>query len=517
MEKEKIEKKAKPKTKKEISKKGNSKKANNSNKKKTNTANKVKSNKKKSNKSKKTNKNKLTNFTKRKKIIILSCLGFILIILIYVLYNFIMVSNLKSVEITNNGNKDDKMLIRILLNKQKFVINSDTWCFITLEKDPKDIVWTKAKNNKCEAEVREGNYYIYLKNRYGYVKRVATKDVDVNKIKNAVFSKNDFYIAVGGSEEFKVNLETYGFVDTSIKYKISDESVVKIENNKFIGLSKGDAIVEAIFSDNSSIKANVHVMDSITVPNIETNKNKNYVSCNQFSTEEAELLDRTLEDRINSAGYKTRAGAVAAARFLGLEFSYRVPYFYENGRLNNYDVIQHVDGEGRYYHKGLYLDESKFNSIEASYEGPAIWGCPLKNHMDEGRYKPGVKYPNGLDCSGYISWALYNGGFDIGDNGAGDNPYRDDDLYDLGELRNTSMELINSGEVKVGDLIAYWGHMAMIVGMDDNNLYIAESLPNTKGAVVKKYTKTYAMDLFENIMLMDSVYKEDGNLTNYWE
>lgn len=78
------------------------------------------------------------------------------------------------------------------------------------------------------------------------------------------------------------------------------------------------------------------------------------------------------------------------------------------------------------------------------------------------------------------------------------------------------MELINSGEVKVGDLIAYWGHMAMIVGMDENNLYIAESLPNTKGAVVKKYSKTYAMDLFENIMLMDSVYKEDGNLSNYW-
>lgn len=138
------------------------------------------------------------------------------------------------------------------------------------------------------------------------------------------------------------------------------------------------------------------------------------------------------------------------------------------------------------------------------------------NLTTEGRYRAGVKYANGLDCSGYISWALYNGGFDVGDVGAGDNPYRDDDLYDLGERRDISIELINSGEVKVGDLIAYWGHMAMIVGMDKDNLYIAESLPQTKGVVVKKYTKKKAVSTFVNIMLMDEVYKEDGNLTIMW-
>ena len=199
-----------------------------------------------------------------------------------------------------------------------------------------------------------------------------------------------------------------------------------------------------------------------------------------------------------------------------MEFSYQVPYFYENGRLKNYDVIRHVDGEGRYYHKGLYLSTDKFEIIEAPFKGPVIWGCPLMNLMEEGRYKAGVKYPNGLDCSGFISWALYNGGFDVGDVGAGDNPYRSDDLYDLGTLEKTSMDLFNSGKVKVGDLIAYCGHMAMIVGIDDKNLYVAESLPYTRGPVVKKYTKTYAMDLFENIMLMDDVYKEDGNLINMW-
>ena len=70
--------------------------------------------------------------------------------------------------------------------------------------------------------------------------------------------------------------------------------------------------------------------------------------------------------------------AVVAARFLTLELPYRIPYFYENGRVSDTGV-HFVDGEGRYYKKGLYLAESKKKDIIASWTGPAIWGCPLKN------------------------------------------------------------------------------------------------------------------------------------------
>ena len=451
---------------------------------------------------------------KKRKIILLSCLSVLLIGLFYTLFNFFTVSNLKTLEIKDNLKNDDYMVMELALKPSKFVVNNETWCYVSKNDNDKNIKWFKAQNNLCQLEVAKGNYFIYLKNKYGYIKKVASKDVDLNKVKNVTFSKSMYYVPVNGSEEFKINFEAYGIVDTNIKYYVIDDTILKIDGNKFLGLKKGEVTVVANIS-NKTVEAKVNVMDSIREPEIDSKKN--YVKCNQFSNEDAILLDKALEDRIKSAGYQTRAGAVAAARFLGLEFSYKIPYFYENGRLENYDVIKKVDGEGRYYHKGLYLAESKFKDISHSFKGPAIWGCPLMNLMEEGRYKAGVKYPNGLDCSGFISWALYNGGFDIGDVGAGDNPYRDDDLYDLGELRDTSMELINSGEVKVGDLIAYWGHMAMIVGMDEKNLYIAESLPQTKGVVIKKYTKVYAMDLFENIILMDSVYKEDGNLTNYWE
>ena len=81
-------------------------------------------------------------------------------------------------------------------------------------------------------------------------------------------------------------------------------------------------------------------------------------------------MDAILEDRVNDAGYQTRAGVVAAARFLGLEFPYRINYFTENGRMDSCYGGK-IDGEGRYYHKGLYLDESRFSQIEKSWAGPA--------------------------------------------------------------------------------------------------------------------------------------------------
>lgn len=139
--------------------------------------------------------------------------------------------------------------------------------------------------------------------------------------------------------------------------------------------------------------------------------------------------------------------------------------------------------------------------------------------QDEPKYNfvPKTKYPNGFDCSGFISWTLLNGGFDVKDSGAGDIYSRSDDLYDLGQKNKITNELLSSGNVKVGDLIAYPGHMAIIAGIDnESNYYVAESLPQFKGVVLNKYTSYKLKKTFTHIMLMDDVYKNDGNLTNMW-
>ena len=52
--------------------------------------------------------------------------------------------------------------------------------------------------------------------------------------------------------------------------------------------------------------------------------------------------------------------------------------------------------------------------------------------------------------------------------------------------------------------------------MDEDYYYIAESLNHYGGVVMRKYTKTRVINFFQNVVLMDAIYKNDGKLTNMW-
>lgn len=330
-----------------------------------------------------------------------------------------------------------------------------------------------------------------------------------------MLNKTEYYVPINS----KINLEIDNPNNVEYKINIINSEVVNIENNEVIAKNIGYTDFTIEIKNFNCFNGRIYVVNVIEEAKEMFDKSKNFISCNQFSDEENEILDKTLEDRVNTAGFKTRAGVVAAARFLTLEFSYRIPYFYENGRLNNYGSIKKVDGEGRYYHKGLYLSKGKYKDISNKFTGPGSWGCKIMQFQDEPKYNfvPKTKYPNGFDCSGFISWTLLNGGFDVKDSGAGDIYSRSDDLYDLGQKNKITNELLSSGNVKVGDLIAYPGHMAIIAGIDnESNYYVAESLPQFKGVVLNKYTSYKLKKTFTHIMLMDDVYKNDGNLTNMW-
>ena len=179
--------------------------------------------------------------------------------------------------------------------------------------------------------------------------------------------------------------------------------------------------------------------------------------------------------------------------------------------------MHYVDGEGRYYNKGLYLSNSKKSNIKASLAGPSIWGCPLTNYDTSYGWTYKGKYPNGLDCSGFISWALYNAGIDVGDIGSGVTQGQDD-ISDLGEMHELTYEFANSDKYKVGDIIARDGHTAMIAGKDDENIYIAESL--LKGVVIEKFSyknkNSKLYKLYGYINTLDGLYKSDGDYENMW-
>lgn len=301
--------------------------------------------------------------------------------------------------------------------------------------------------------------------------------------------------------------ETYTLTPkVKVVYNVTNPEIISIKNNTVTALKDGNTKIEVTYKEEKEV-IDVVVTNLYTLPKI--NNKKPYLTCNLYTAEEESILDSSLKFKINSSGYKTRAGVVTSARFLTLQFKNRISYFYENGRLVNYGDQDYADGEGRYYHKGLYLTENKFSKIKSSVHGPAPWGCPLLTDVFN------RKEPNGLDCSGFVSWALLNGGYDVGDVGAGINEDRTDDLDDLSTKMKLTEETFNASLVKPGDLIGRYGHIGIIIGKEDSTFYIAESLDYDLHVLTMTRDEIIESDWLY-IELMDDYYKKDGNLKEMW-
>ena len=308
--------------------------------------------------------------------------------------------------------------------------------------------------------------------------------------------------------KLNVSYETLGYVEDDITWTSSDENIASVNDGVVTGKSNGTATITAEI-DGKSVKSTITVTSLITKrPTSGFDFNKPKLTCNVFSKKENDLIDTILKFKVNKVGNKTRAGVVEAARFLTLDFPYRINYFYENGRLTG----NKVDGEGRYYHKGLYLDESRYDDIGKTSKGPKTWGCSLYSYPD------GRKSKNGLDCSGFVTWAILNGGFNPGDIGAGITRVKD--LTDLGVKKKITTSLAKGNTIKVGDLLHnYWsgGHIAIIVGIDKNYYYVAQAVWfDEVGVIINKYKKSELKNKFKEVILMDKYYKKDGNLTDMW-
>lgn len=383
------------------------------------------------------------------------------------------------------------------------IIPSKEESFCSLDND----FFMAMEDNQCHVFVsKSGESVISFKDRRGIISESFT--IDNYVLDNTIDDK--YYLALGSEVALQDKVVYIGKKELSYNY---DREVISVLDNKITALKRGKTHLEIKYNDEVIKTSEVIVTDLIVNPTI--NGKKKQLGCNVYLEDEADLLDEILAARIEKAGYGTRAGVVAGARFLTLEFPYQIPYFYENGRLHE-SSTHHADGEGRYYHQGLYLHKSKFSSIVKRVAGPAIWGCYLTNYEpDPPNYIPLEKKPNGLDCSGFVSWVILNGGFDIGDLGAGPTNYNYE-LPDTGEMIKLTKELIDTKSIKPGDLLSASGHIAIIIGIDENNIYVAESLPMFSGLVANIYNKNKIAKFFSNVVLMDRVYEIDGNLTYMW-
>lgn len=339
------------------------------------------------------------------------------------------------------------------------------------------------------------------------------KEID-DGVKSIKFKVDTFYLAIGESEKLNYDIES-SKDDYKLTLLSENEDIVSISDGKIVGVNLGTSVVTLKSESGKKAEVSVTVTDLIRKP--ELDDKKNFLPCHAYTEEEAHIIDEALRTRVLNKGEGTRAALIETIRFMTLSFKYKVSYFYENGRMHE-SGVRKADGEGRYYHKGLYLSEDKFKDIKVSHKGPAIWGCPLTNLQDHNRYKPGAKMPNGLDCSGFVTWSLYNSGLDVGDIGAGIND-RHKDMSDVGEMHSLTYKYANSGDYKVGDMIARWGHTALIAGKDSEYLYIAESL--LKGVRIEKVSyknpNSSLYKYYAYINKMDKEYSKNDDYTDMWE
>ena len=320
-----------------------------------------------------------------------------------------------------------------------------------------------------------------------------------------------YFLALNGKKKIDFIFDYPDDFDKTVNLTSDNENVVKIENGILYGIGVGTSTITATLTDGNTKNYQIQVTDLIVPPTL--NKNKSYLPCERYTEDEAILLDKILESRVKEMGEGSRGGVLAAARFLTLEFPYTIGYFNENGRLNGHGYRPYIDGEGRYYHKGLYLSKSKYKSIVKSTKtGPKMWGCKLYDNFVN-RYKA-----NGFTCSGFVTWAMYNGGFETGDVGAGDYKQFNDDLSDLGLHKKITQEYMKSGNYKVGDFIARNGHAALIIGISDTTIYTAESLPpKLKVYTYERYKGIVNDPNLTYVIEMSDIYPNgDGITTDMW-
>ena len=440
----------------------------------------------------------------RKNLLVLSIIIVLIMLVLLIFFSVYKIRpSIVKYSYSNSFNEDKTLNTTIKLN----IFNNDkVYCkFISdTESD-----WILSENKKCTYGIKNGDYIIKIK--YGNNKIVEYKKTfNINKILSIKINDNRKYVAVGKSFNINAEVEYVGNVDTKISYSSSNPDIVSINENGNVS-ARADGTVTISAKTSNKLEDKFELTSTSLIRPRRLDNDKQIVSCNAYSKEQVELLDAILKYEVDKAGPGTRAGVVAAATFLPLEFPYKIPYFYENGRLTEYGV-RIVDGEGRWYHKGLYLGTDKENEVTQSFSGPSSWGCPLLNWEDDGSRKPGVYYPNGFDCSGYISWVLYNGGLDPGDYGSGISGSAPD-LTDLGEVKTINYDLMHSGTVKPGDLIGWDGHVALIAWMTDTKIYVTESL--LPGVVLDEYDYSSPYSRFysryDHIVDMSSQYSGEGN------
>ena len=234
----------------------------------------------------------------------------------------------------------------------------------------------------------------------------------------------------------------------------------------------------------------------IYIQQIVENQSQNYTEVgtyanvsNQIACGSGSKYNDGLTQAVKKAGLKTREGVVAAAIYLSSQIPVDIPYFYGGGHTSNGKSLIGVSND---------------------------WGCERTMGSavpDSYQQNAGSKYPNGLDCSGFVAWSILNGGYYSGSGGLQFNA--NSTLNSVGGIPSTTISLPQAkGKVKPGDLLHKTGHISIIVEVHDDKVVIAEEQGYKNGMTITEvpYSKSQW-----TVVLMDDFYAKYNKDEPIWE
>lgn len=152
------------------------------------------------------------------------------------------------------------------------------------------------------------------------------------------------------------------------------------------------------------------------------------------------------------------------------------------------------------------MDQKKINSELGRY--PYV-GLNIGTKSSWGCYVGG--YLQGIDCTNFVRWAFKQNGLDV------DSIYSTKNTYKVRSIIN---------KIQVGDFLlspcevnceSPFTHVGIIIGIDNNYIYVAESTTgNVNAVIVSKWDKNNmpSSGKFSVVRLYE--YPNEGNVSNMW-
>ena len=366
---------------------------------------------------------------------------------------------------------------------------------------------TPSYTNTCASSNTYSNPVTYTANTSsGSITAISS---NVDSYSSTSLSKTSYTNTCASSNTYSNKIETYDFSKTNPKTSYTNTcassntysnnttlcGVANTHSNRITSIRSS---IDKYYTDQLSNKQNQNDYFKNTNINISysTSNYKNYllpdlnISLEDYLKEKNMTIDNLnniIKERVEKAGTGTGDGVVAAGKTLADFLSaqgVKLPYISSTG----------LSG----------LASGKYSELGANKD----WGT-------QGEwYSIGYNknyYNSGLDCSGFLSWALHNGGYKY-------DEYHSSQFENLG----TKREFDSNG--KAGDILWKDGHVAMITDVNKNGYTILHETENDEidkqvEGLIYTHTDFTGKDKettkqFTHIIDMSEYYNNPANLEN---